>query len=150
MVGSWEAAENTPQSSSTSCSRSLGCLSLTAESCLSGGSFCVTSGLPCVWLSRPPRSEIALGKASGRIALRSLWCLWNVSAEGTWVGPLCCLCVLENRDYVFLTSVSLMPAIRQGLRDLLRCRTQLGSRVSHSQSTPAMWPSAACNRLLPQ
>lgn len=98
MVGSWEATENTPQSCSTSCSRSLGCLSLTAESRLSGGSFCVTSGLPCVWLSRPPRSEIALGKASGGIALRGLWCLWNVSAEGTWVGPLCCLCVLENRD----------------------------------------------------
>lgn len=150
MVGSWEAAENTPQSCSTSCSRSLGCLSLTAESRLSGGSFCVTSGLPCVWLSRPPRSEIALGKASGGIALRSLWCLWNVSAEGTRVGPPCCLCVLENTDHVFSTSVSLMPAIRRGLRDSLSCLTQLGSRVSHSQLTPAMWPSAVCKRLLPQ
>lgn len=36
MLGSWEATENTPRSCSASCSRSLGCLSLTAESYPSG------------------------------------------------------------------------------------------------------------------
>lgn len=61
-----------------------------------GGSLCVTPGLPCVWLSGPPRSEIALRKASGRPALGAF------GADGTWVlrvhseAPVLPLCPWEQ------------------------------------------------------
>lgn len=77
--------------------REPGCLSVPAVGCPAGAS------LPAwpVWPSRPPRAESVLGEASGGFALRSLWHVWNVSAEGTRVGaPALPACPWEQGRHV--------------------------------------------------
>lgn len=78
--------------------KELGYLSCTAEGCPSGESLWSLLACP-VWLSRPPE-QIALRKESGQFAV-SLWHVWNVSAEGVWVGP-----VSPTTGTVFFTCVS--------------------------------------------
>lgn len=102
----------------------------------------VPSGLPCV-AEQAPRAEIALRKASGQFAV-SLWHVWNVSAEGVWVGP-----VSSTTGTVFFTCVSGASHAAGPLRSVAQ-QPDLPARVSLSQFPSAMCPSAGRNTPLPK
>lgn len=95
----------------------------------------VPSGLPC-GAEQAPRAEIALRKASGQFAV-SLWHVWNVNAEGVWVGP-----VSPTTGTVFFTCVSGASHAVGPPRSVAERPDLPGPRVSLSQFPSAMCPSA--------